>query len=196
MTATIILLLVVLLQLLEAEAFVLSPRFVGPPSQLAKHANPSVSQLVAKTRGDPLPIQFFRSSSESFHTICAINENALSEQEKSQVSSFKTNNLKPKDLLAKYGAAYLATSITLSIFSYSFFYILVANGVDVAALLQKVGISSTAAATKTGTAAIAYALHKAASPIRFPPTVLLTPVVANLFGKKPADQQHRYRNAA
>ena len=36
---------------------------------------------------------------------------------------------------------------------------------------------------KAGTFAIAYAVHKAASPIRFPPTVALTPVVAKYLGK-------------
>jgi len=35
-----------------------------------------------------------------------------------------------------------------------------------------------------GTAAIAYAAHKALSPIRFPPTVALTPVVARWLGRK------------
>ena len=35
-----------------------------------------------------------------------------------------------------------------------------------------------------GTFALAYAAHKAASPIRFPPTVALTPIVARWFGKK------------
>lgn len=39
---------------------------------------------------------------------------------------------------------------------------------------------------KVGTVAIAYAAHKALSPVRFPPTVALTPVVAKLLGK---DQQ-------
>ena len=34
-----------------------------------------------------------------------------------------------------------------------------------------------------GRFAIAYAAHKAASPIRFPPTVALTPVVAKMLGK-------------
>ena len=39
-----------------------------------------------------------------------------------------------------------------------------------------------------GTVGIAYAIHKAASPIRFPPTVALTPVVAKkLFGKTDDD---------
>merc|ERR1712146_694849 len=55
---------------------------------------------------------------------------------------------------------------------------------DVASLLAKVGIAPSDTSEKAGTAAIAYAAHKAASPIRFPPTVALTPIVANWMGKK------------
>mmetsp|Transcript_13130 Transcript_13130/g.24673 ORF Transcript_13130/g.24673 Transcript_13130/m.24673 type:complete len:204 (-) Transcript_13130:3736-4347(-) len=90
-----------------------------------------------------------------------------------------------KDLLAKYGVAYLATSIPLAIISFSICYALVDSGVDVADLLSKVGIIVGDTGEKVGTFAIAYAAHKAASPIRFPPTVLLTPVVAKLIGKEP-----------
>lgn len=89
-----------------------------------------------------------------------------------------------KELLAKYGGAYLATSISLAIVSFTICYLLVDNGVDVASLLAKVGIAPSDTSEKAGTAAIAYAAHKAASPIRFPPTVALTPVVANWMGKK------------
>lgn len=93
--------------------------------------------------------------------------------------------LKPQDLLKKYGAAYLITSITLAIISYAICYLLISTGVDVVSLLEKIGIQSTTATSNAGTAAIAYAVHKAASPIRFPPTVALTPVVAGWIGKKP-----------
>lgn len=89
-----------------------------------------------------------------------------------------------KDLLTQYGAAYLLTSIPLAIVSFALCYVLVDNGVDVSALLAKVGINVSGGAEKAGTVAIAYAAHKAASPIRFPPTVALTPVVARLIGKK------------
>ena len=92
-----------------------------------------------------------------------------------------------KDLLKKYGIAYLATSIPLAIVSFAICYFLVDSGVDVAALLAKVGIQVNENSEKVGTAAIAYAAHKAASPIRFPPTVLLTPVVAKLIGKEPSE---------
>mmetsp|Transcript_38993 Transcript_38993/g.79504 ORF Transcript_38993/g.79504 Transcript_38993/m.79504 type:complete len:195 (-) Transcript_38993:638-1222(-) len=90
-----------------------------------------------------------------------------------------------KSLLKKYGVAYLATSIPLAIVSFAICYFLVDSGVDVAGLLSKVGIEAGDAGEKAGTFAIAYAAHKAASPIRFPPTVLLTPVVAKLIGKEP-----------
>lgn len=94
-----------------------------------------------------------------------------------------------KSLLAKYGVAYLATSIPLAIVSFAICYGLVDNGVDVAGLLTKVGITVGDTEEKVGTFAIAYAAHKAASPIRFPPTVLLTPVVAKLIGKEPAAEE-------
>lgn len=89
-----------------------------------------------------------------------------------------------KSLLKKYGIAYLATSVPLALVSFCLFYLLVDRGVDVSSLLQKVGIDN-AATEKAGTFAIAYAAHKAASPIRFPPTVLLTPLVAKMIGKEP-----------
>lgn len=92
-----------------------------------------------------------------------------------------------KSLLKKYGIAYLATSIPLAIISFTLCYALVDNGVDVGSLLAQVGIEDTGMADKAGTVAIAYAAHKAASPIRFPPTVLLTPVVAKMIGKEPEE---------
>ncbi|KAB2012716.1 hypothetical protein ES319_D09G110100v1 [Gossypium barbadense] len=96
----------------------------------------------------------------------------------------KSKGDQAKELLAKYGGAYLATSITLSLISFSLCYALISAGVDVQALLQKVGISTDATGGKVGTFALAYAAHKAASPIRFPPTVALTPIVAGWIGKK------------
>jgi len=88
-----------------------------------------------------------------------------------------------KQLLKTYGSAYLITSISLSLVSFGVFYVLVSSGVDVAALLSVIGITATQNSEKVGTVAIAYAAHKAASPIRFPPTVALTPIVAGWMGK-------------
>jgi len=47
-----------------------------------------------------------------------------------------------------------------------------------------VGIQVNNTSERVGTVAIAYAAHKALSPVRFPPTVALTPVVARWLGKR------------
>jgi len=94
-----------------------------------------------------------------------------------------------KELLTKYGIAYLATSIPLALVSFTICYALVDNGIDVSGLLSRVGIDANSGSEKVGTFAIAYAAHKAASPIRFPPTVLLTPVMARLIGKDPVEEE-------
>eukprot|EP00244_Chara_vulgaris_P004676 TRINITY_DN1934_c0_g1_i1.p1 TRINITY_DN1934_c0_g1~~TRINITY_DN1934_c0_g1_i1.p1 ORF type:complete len:241 (+),score=30.22 TRINITY_DN1934_c0_g1_i1:414-1136(+) len=94
-----------------------------------------------------------------------------------------------KELLARYGGAYLATSISLSLVSITVCYALINSGVDVTSLLAKVGINVDETGEKVGTFALAYAAHKAASPIRFPPTVALTPVVAGWLGKGPKEKE-------
>jgi hypothetical protein len=90
-----------------------------------------------------------------------------------------------KSLLKTYGSAYLLTSISFAVVSFGACYALVSAGVDVGALLEKVGLTAGAASERVGTFAIAYAAHKALSPVRFPPTVALTPVVARWLGRKP-----------
>ncbi|GMH37744.1 hypothetical protein BSKO_05617 [Bryopsis sp. KO-2023] len=96
---------------------------------------------------------------------------------------------KAKELLKKYGSAYLITSISFAIVSFSICYALVSAGVDVRSLLGNFGLEVGSTGERVGTVAIAYAAHKALSPVRFPPTVALTPVVANLLGKKPTDDE-------
>jgi len=93
-----------------------------------------------------------------------------------------------KSLLKKYGIAYLATSIPLALLSFSICYALVDRGIDVSGILHSTLGIDTDAANNAGTFAIAYAAHKAASPIRFPPTVVLTPIVAKIIGKEPSEE--------
>ncbi len=88
-----------------------------------------------------------------------------------------------KDLLKRYGSAYLLTSVSFAIVSFAACYALVNAGVDVAGLLGKVGLTVSDTGERVGTFAIAYAAHKALSPVRFGPTVALTPVVARWLGK-------------
>ncbi|XP_073004556.1 uncharacterized protein [Typha latifolia] len=102
----------------------------------------------------------------------------------------KSKTDQAKELLAKYGGAYLATSITLSLISFTLCYLLISAGIDVQSLLVKIGIATDETGGKVGTFALAYAAHKAASPIRFPPTVALTPIVASWIGKKGTKEEN------
>ncbi|KAL0042652.1 hypothetical protein WJX79_006760 [Trebouxia sp. C0005] len=99
----------------------------------------------------------------------------------------KPKGQQAKELLTRYGSAYLITSISFAIVSFTLCYALISSGVDVPALLQRVGLKPSDTSEKVGTFAIAYAAHKALSPVRFPPTVALTPVVAKIIGKKPTE---------
>lgn len=56
------------------------------------------------------------------------------------VEENKSKGNQAKELLAKYGGAYLATSITLSLISFSLCYALISAGIDVQALLQRVSV--------------------------------------------------------
>ena len=86
---------------------------------------------------------------------------------------------KPADVLKRYGVTYVVCSVALSLCSFSLFYALVASGViDVTALLGSIGVTLRGRSERAGAVGLAYAMHKMASPIRFPPTVALTAVVA------------------
>ncbi len=60
------------------------------------------------------------------------------EGEEEEGKTRKSRTEQAKELLAKYGGAYLATSITLSLISFTLCYLLVSAGVDVQDLLGKV----------------------------------------------------------
>ena len=86
---------------------------------------------------------------------------------------------KPAEVLKRYGVTYVVCSIIISICSFSLFYALVTSGViDVVGLLGSIGVTLRGRSERAGAVGLAYAMHKMASPIRFPPTVALTAVVA------------------
>ena len=76
-------------------------------------------------------------------------------------------------LLKRFGVAYILCSLCLSACSFGFFFLLVSSGVD----LKGLGIALGGKSERLGTIGVAYLLHKAASPLRFPPTVALTMAV-------------------
>jgi hypothetical protein len=163
---------------------------------VAAESAPPPSTQHASTAGAPKTHQNTHAKSKS--NAEAVTEkwgleaglwNVFRSKESADPATGETKMATAKKLLKRYGSAYLITSISLSLVSITACYALISAGVDVPGLLDRVGLGVTSTSEKFGTFALAYAAHKASSPIRFPPTVALTPVVAGWLGKEPKEEE-------
>jgi hypothetical protein len=145
-------------------------RFLQHPRHHCPHPHPH-----------PFKARFLSVRSPAYHFHTSPFEKCLSLSSSDSFGPVHKEKNQPKDLFVKYGTAYLLTSVFLSILSYMMCYSLVSKGVNVGSLLKRLGLKVSEVSTSAGTATIAYVMHKAASPIRFPPTVALTPIVAQLL---------------
>ncbi|TMW57371.1 hypothetical protein Poli38472_003296 [Pythium oligandrum] len=89
----------------------------------------------------------------------------------------------------EYGRVGVCTHIVLSIFSFSVIYVGVSSGVDVSGLLESVGFSpknstQDSAANSAGSFLIAYTVYKLLSPVRWPLTFAVTPVVMRALRRR------------
>lgn len=81
----------------------------------------------------------------------------------------------------------IATHVVLSAVSFSTIYVAVSSGVDVTALLHSVGVSPSTSDTATNSAGsflIAYTIYKVLSPVRWPITFAVTPVVLRALRRR------------
>lgn len=92
-----------------------------------------------------------------------------------------------KTFAIEYGRVGVCTHIVLSLVSFSAIYVGVSAGIDVTSLLNIVGLSvstSESTANSAGSAMIAYAIYKLLSPVRWPLTFAVTPVVMRALRKR------------
>lgn len=92
-----------------------------------------------------------------------------------------------KTFALEYGRVGVATHVMLSAMSFSTIYIVVSSGVDVTALLNAVGFSPSTSETATNSAGsflIAYTIYKVLSPVRWPITFAVTPVVLRALRRR------------
>lgn len=125
---------------------------------------------------------------------------AEGEPKESQQGSTEKRPTSGKELAARYGGAYLGTSISLSLISFGVLYALIAAGVDVRGGIIALGdwLAGTPLGRPKvldniseagGTFALAYIAHKATSPLRFPPTLVATEFVARALKKAKSNEQ-------
>ncbi|RAW28608.1 hypothetical protein PC110_g15005 [Phytophthora cactorum] len=92
-----------------------------------------------------------------------------------------------KTFAIEYGRVGICTHIVLSMLSFSVIYVGVSSGVDVSAILDSMGLSTSASDSTTNSAGsllIAYTLYKVLAPIRWPLTFAVTPVVLRALRRR------------
>ncbi|XP_068171250.1 protein FAM210B, mitochondrial [Antennarius striatus] len=97
----------------------------------------------------------------------------------------KTQQL--KKVFKEYGAVGVSFHVCISLMSLGMFYLLISSGIDMAAVLCKVGFSEAVVQSKmaagTSTFVLAYAVHKLFAPVRISISVVSVPLIVRYFRK-------------
>ncbi|KAM9410709.1 protein FAM210B, mitochondrial [Pholidichthys leucotaenia] len=92
-----------------------------------------------------------------------------------------------KKVFKEYGAVGVSFHIGISLMSLGMFYLLISSGIDMAALLCKLGFSEVVVKSKmasgTSTFVLAYAIHKLFAPARISITLVSVPLIVRYFRK-------------
>ncbi|XP_029468213.1 protein FAM210B, mitochondrial [Rhinatrema bivittatum] len=92
-----------------------------------------------------------------------------------------------KQVFKEYGAVGVSFHVGISLMSLGAFYLIVSSGVDIAAVLLKIGFSEAVVQSKvaagTSTFVLAYAIHKLFAPLRISITLVSVPFIVRYFRK-------------
>ncbi|XP_061545091.1 protein FAM210B, mitochondrial [Phycodurus eques] len=95
----------------------------------------------------------------------------------------KTQQL--KKVFKEYGAVGVSFHVGISLMSLGMFYLLISSGIDMAAVLSKLGFSEAIIRSKmaagTSTFVLAYAVHKLFAPVRISITLVSVPLIVRHF---------------
>ncbi|XP_074528753.1 protein FAM210B, mitochondrial [Halichoeres trimaculatus] len=118
-------------------------------------------------------------------TVSSSTAKAPEEPEPEEGKPTKAQQL--KKVFKEYGAVGVSFHIGISLMSLGMFYLLISSGIDMAALLCKVGFSETVVQSKmaagTSTFVLAYAIHKLFAPLRISITLVSVPLIVRYFRK-------------
>lgn len=92
-----------------------------------------------------------------------------------------------KKAIKDYGSTVIIFHIGISLISLGGFYLLVSSGLDIAVLLDKMGVSAEASSKllhQSSTFVIAYAVHKLFAPVRISITLFSTPFIVRYLRSK------------
>ncbi|KAG5201728.1 hypothetical protein R6Z07F_012411 [Ovis aries] len=92
-----------------------------------------------------------------------------------------------KKIFQEYGAVAVSLHIGISLISLGMFYMVISSGVDMSAVLLKLGFKESLVQSKmaagTSTFVVAYAIHKLFAPVRISITLVSVPLIVRYFRK-------------
>ncbi|KFO74543.1 Protein FAM210B, partial [Cuculus canorus] len=92
-----------------------------------------------------------------------------------------------KQVFKEYGAVGVSFHVGISLVSLGIFYLAVSSGVDMTAVLYKLGFSESTLQSKmaagTSTFVLAYAIHKVFAPVRISITIVSVPFIVRYCRK-------------
>uniref|UniRef100_A0A2K5JYL1 DUF1279 domain-containing protein n=1 Tax=Colobus angolensis palliatus TaxID=336983 RepID=A0A2K5JYL1_COLAP len=92
-----------------------------------------------------------------------------------------------RKIFQEYGTVGVSLHIGISLISLGIFYMVVSSGVDMSAVLLKLGFKESLVQSKmaagTSTFVVAYAIHKLFAPVRISMTLVSVPLIVRYFRK-------------
>ncbi|XP_011792121.1 PREDICTED: protein FAM210B [Colobus angolensis palliatus] len=123
--------------------------------------------------------------------ICTQDPNQATETTGSSVGCTEEKKQSKSQQLRKifqeYGTVGVSLHIGISLISLGIFYMVVSSGVDMSAVLLKLGFKESLVQSKmaagTSTFVVAYAIHKLFAPVRISMTLVSVPLIVRYFRK-------------
>ncbi|XP_047600410.1 protein FAM210B, mitochondrial [Lutra lutra] len=174
---------------------------LGPAGRVGARVRPRASWLLgaaAPCAPHPLLLPLFRPRPDA-PLLRAVGGDSRGRQDPSKItatpappvsSSEKEKQSKSQQLrkiFQEYGAVGVSLHIGISLISLGIFYMVVSSGVDMSAILLKLGFKESLVQSKmaagTSTFVVAYAIHKLFAPVRISITLVSVPFIVRYFRK-------------
>lgn len=130
-------------------------------------------------------------SSVSLSLVCVQDPSKITVTTGSNIRGTEEKKLSKSQQLKKifqeYGAVAVSLHIGISLISLGMFYMVISSGVDMSAVLLKLGFKESLVQSKmaagTSTFVVAYAIHKLFAPVRISITLVSVPLIVRYFRK-------------
>ncbi|XP_076969652.1 protein FAM210B, mitochondrial [Tamandua tetradactyla] len=174
---------------------------LGPAGRVGVRVGPRATWILGITvpcAPSPLALPLLRPGPDArlLRTACG---NCCSRQEPSRITETtgkERNNTEErkqsksqqlKKIFKEYGAVGVSLHIGISLISLGIFYMVISSGVDMSAVLVKLGFKESLVQSKmaagTSTFVVAYAIHKLFAPVRVSITLVSVPLIVRYFRK-------------